>query len=223
MLKYFLILGAFFLSVSAFGQTKKYCNCPKNDHTDTKVETTFNLSNGKKISLCGYKNVGSNPVTYSEFVLSVCGEKNIIDFWGARISCTLRVKKDTLLVNQINYFPIGNNFKSEAVIWLTDKIYFVSGKVVKKWEVNRQIKKYTPKEINTVLKAYEVAKYGLDDHKMTIANQLFIAAISGSKTGRKYFKEFAYKFGVLDGAFKEDYSDLAEMLEMWDQKSYNPE
>lgn len=84
--------------------------------------------------------------------------------------------------------------------------------------VNRQIRKYTEDEIQTVLKTYETAKSGLDDNKMVIANKLFIATISGDKKARQYFKEFNNKFGILDGAFKEEYSDLTAMLELWDRK-----
>jgi hypothetical protein len=68
------------------------------------------------------------------------------------------------------------------------------------------------------LKTYETAKPGLDDSKMEIANKLFIATISGDKKARQYFKEFKSKFGTLDGAFSEEYSDLTAMLELWDRK-----
>jgi hypothetical protein len=84
--------------------------------------------------------------------------------------------------------------------------------------VNRQIRKYNQDEIQTVLKVYETAKSGLDDNKMEIANKLFIATISGDKKARQYFKEFNNKFVTLDGAFKEEYSDLTVMLELWDSK-----
>ena len=57
------------------------------------------------------------------------------------------------------------------------KIYFTGQKVVRKLVVSRQIRKYTQAEIQTVLKAYEIEKAGLDDNKMIIANRLFIATI----------------------------------------------
>ncbi len=84
--------------------------------------------------------------------------------------------------------------------------------------VNTQIKKYSQDEIQSVLKTYETAKSGLADSKMEIANQLFIATISGNKKARQYFKEFKTKFGTLDGAFAEEYIDLTAMLELWDRK-----
>jgi len=46
-------------------------------------------------------------------------------------------------------------------------------------------------------------------------NQLFIAAISGNATARKYLYEFGSKFTVLDGAVSEDYKDMTAMLKQW--------
>jgi hypothetical protein len=204
---------------SAFGQTQKVsCDCPKTNYAGTKTDTTFHFSNGKIIVLCGYKNPDSKPTTFSEFVLAVCGQDTIIDFWGAVQTCNLKMKKDTLLVDQLQNLPTGKNFKYQETVWTTEKIYFIGQKVFRKLVVNRQIRKYSQDEIQTVLKIYETAKPGLDDSKMEIVNKLFIATISGNKTARQYFKEFKTKFGTLDGAFQEEYGELTKMLELWDKK-----
>lgn len=204
---------------SVFGQTKKIsCDCPKTQFAGTKADTTFHLSSGKTIVLCGYKNPDSKPSTFSEFFLSVCGQDTIIDFWGAVLTCRLKVSKDTLFVDELKNLPTGEDFKYQETVWTTEKIYFSGQKVVRKLVVNRQIRKYSQFEIQAVLKTYETAKSGLGDSKMVIANKLFIATISGDKKARQYFKEFNNKFGILDGAFKEEYSDLTAMLELWDRK-----
>ena len=52
---------------------------------------------------------------------------------------------------------------------------------------------------------------------MQLVNRLFIATISNDKKARKYFYEFEMKY-ELDGAFSEEYSDLKEMLEVWDKQ-----
>lgn len=213
------IILIFLTLTSAFGQENKVaCDCPKTQYAGTKSDTTFHLSNGKTIVLCGYKNPDSKPTTFSEFILAVCGEDTIIDFWGAVLTCRLKVNKDTLLVDQLQKLPTGKNFKFQETIWTTEKIYFSGQKLVRKLEVNRQIKKYCQDEIQTVLKTYETAKPVPDDSKMEIANKLFIATISGDKKARQYFKEFKSKFGTLDGAFTEEYGDLTAMLELWDRK-----
>ena len=109
-----------------------------------------------------------------------------------------------------------SNFKK--TVWTTEKLYFSGQKIVRNLEINRQIRKYNQDEIQSVLKTYETAKYGLDDSKMEIANKLFIATISGDNRARQYLIEFKNKFGAVDGAFAEEYSDLTSMLEQWDKK-----
>lgn len=204
---------------SVYGQTNKVsCDCPQTQYAGTKADTTFHLSNGKTIVLCGYENPDSNPTTFSEFVLAVCGQDTIIDFWGAVLTCRLKVRRDTLLIDQLQNLPTGKNFKFQETVWTTEKIYFNGQEPIRELVVNRQIRKYSQGEIQSVLKIYETAKSGLDDSKMEIANKLFIATISGDKKGRQYFKEFKNKFGTLDGAFAEEYSDLTAMLELWDKK-----
>lgn len=194
------------------------CDCPRTEFAGTKADTTYQLSNGRTIVLCGYKNPGSKPVNFSEFVLSVCGQDTIIDFWGGVLTCRLKVNKDTLLVDQLQNLPTDKNFKFQETVWTTEKLYFSGQKLVRKLVVNRQIRKYTEAEIQSVLKTYETSKPGLDISKMEIANTLFISIISGDKKARQYFQEFESKFGTLDGAFAEEYSDLAAMLELWDRK-----
>lgn len=210
---------AFVISLTGYGQTKKVsCDCPKSQYAGTKADTTFHLSNGKTIVLCGYRNPESSPTDFSEFILSVCGQDTIIDFWGAVLTCRLKVSKDTLLVQQIVNLPTGKNFKYQPNVWTTEKIYFRGQKVLRKKFVNRQIPKYNQDEISLVLMTFEKAKTGLDDTKMVLANKLFIATISGNSTAREYFKEFETKFGILDGAYSEEYRDLTKMLELWDKK-----
>jgi len=193
------------------------CDCPRTQYTGIKADTIFYLSNGKSIVLCGYKDPASKSTTYSEFVLAVCGQDTIIDFWGAVLNCRLKVNKDTLLIDQIERLPTGKNFKFQNTVWTTEKIYFSKQKMIRELVVNRQITKYNQNEIKHVLKSYKSGKPGLDDSKMELANKLFIATISGNKTARQYFKEFKTKFGTLDGAFSEEYSDLTAMLKLWDK------
>jgi len=204
---------------SAFGQTQKIsCYCPKTQFAGTKTDTSFHFSNGKTIVLCGYKNPDSNPTTFSEFVLAVCGQDTIIDFWSAVHDCRLKIWKDTLLIEELKNLPTGKNFDFQETVWTTEKIYFSGQKTNRKLEVNRRISKYNLEEIKQVLKTFERAKPGIDDSKMEIANKLFLATISNDKTSRLYFKEFKTKFGPLDGDFAEEYNELNSMLKQWDKK-----
>lgn len=216
--QYLTIILTVLALTPAFGQSKKTsCDCPKTQYAGTKADTSFHLSNGKTIVLCGYRNPNDKPATFSEFILAVCGQDTIIDFWDAVLTCRVKINHDTLLVDQLENLPTGKNFEFQETIWTTEEIYFSGQKLVRKLMVNRQIRNYSQNEIQSVLKAYEMAKTGLDESKMEIANKLFMATISGDKKAREYFKEFKNKFGPLDGAFAEEYSALTSMLELWDR------
>lgn len=200
-----------------FGQKVVDCDCTKTAFAGTKVDTTFYLANGTTIVLCGSRNTVSKPATYSEFVLRACALDSIIGFWSADLTCSLRVNSDTLLIDQLVDLPTGESFSNRVNTWSTEKIYLKGERLMRKLLVNRKIRKYTEAEIQTVLKSYELAKPGLDDNKMGIANKLFIATISGNKIARQCFNDFKTKFGTLDGAFNEEYNNLTVMLASWDK------
>jgi hypothetical protein len=209
---YIITLLSFFCTV--FGQSKKDCNCPINQFVgETKATTIFNLSSGNKIVLCGFKNSDN---TFSEFVLSVCGESKIIDFWDATLTCRIETNKDTLLVQEIQNLPVGKKLEYQPTVWTTEKIYFSKEKVIRKLEVNKKIGKYNQEQINKILKIYENAKPEINEWIMGIANNLFIASISGNKKAKQYLKDFEKKFGKLDGAFAEEYKELLAMLNLWE-------
>lgn len=180
-----------------------------------KPDTTFFLSDGHKIILCGYKDNNHNETYFSEFILQVCGQESIVDFWDATQTCRLSVYQDTLEIVEIKNLPTNNNRTYQLTDWSIEKVYFDKGHLKRTFEVNRTIRKYTKQEIQVTLKEFENAKTGIDDSKIELANRLFISAISGDKTARIFFREFETKFGQLDGAFAEEYKDLKAMLSLW--------
>ena len=111
---------------------------------------------------------------------SVFGQDSIIDFWDATLTCRLKVKKDTLIVERLENLPIGKNFVFQEAVWTIEKIYFNGQNIIRRILVKLQ----------TVLKAFETAQPSIDSKTMEIANKLFIATISGSKTARLYFLTF---------------------------------
>ena len=184
------------------------------------ADTTFHLSNGAKIGLFGWIDKKNRPTIFSDFVLSVCEQDTIIGRWGAVMDCRIKVNKDTLLVEHVINLPTGKNFDLQETVWTTEKIYFREQKAVKDFFVNRQIRKYTQSEIQTVLKTFETAKreQGHDyTEYIPIANKLFVATISGNKKARQYFGDFKSKFGPLDGHFACEYNDLTKLLDIWDE------
>ena len=213
----FIIFTILTLNLTYSQSDYKNCDCIKNTFTEEKADTSFHFSNGKIIVLCGYRNDETENINYSEFVLYVCGEKEIINFWGAVETCNVKVKNDTLYVEELINLPNGKNFKFEESVWWTDKYYFEGDNLQKKSSINKEIKKYDNDEINIVLKEFESRKKGLDDNIMELGYKLFICSISGNHIAQQYFKDFETKFGTLDGYYKESYNDLTAMLEIWNK------
>ncbi len=205
--------------LSAKSKAAKVCKGVENDFTDSKIDTIYTFSNGKKIALSGYRNTESDSVNFSEFVLFVCGESKIIDFWGATETCNLKVIKDTLFVEGLINLPTGKDRNFESTVWGIDKLFFISGKLVQKYSLNKRIRKYSKQEVLTTLEEYENADDMLNDKKMSLVNRLFMAAISKDKQASDYFYQFKNKY-ELDGAFSEEYNDLKCMLKSWEDVNH---
>ena len=197
--------------------TDENCECAENDFAGTKTDTVYQLSNGKRIALCGYRNIENKPIDFSEFVLTVCGEKNIIDFWDATETCNLRTIKDTLIVEELINLPTEKNRIYTSTIWNIEKFYFENERLKRNKILNKKIRKYNESEILNTLKEYENADEKIDDEKMQLVNRLFIATISKSIKAREYFYKFENRYKP-DGAFSEEYRDLKAMLEDWDKQ-----
>lgn len=219
---FLLALFSIILSTTLYAQANNTeCGCPVNQFTDVNAEAVFSFSNDRAIAVCGYKNTDDTHPTYSEFVLAVCGENKVIDFWDATTVCRLTSHNDTLFVQELYPLPIADNFEFEETVWTTEKIYFTDNKVNRKKSVNSGIRKYSAAEIQEVLETYRNAGSGFDESKMKIANQLFVAALSGSKQAWRSFTEFKDRFDVPDGAYSQEYRVLKEMLAQWEAQEGN--
>jgi hypothetical protein len=211
----FVFILTFGLAINSLGQTlDKDCNCPPNKFASTKPETIFTLTSGR-IALCGYVENKDNERLFSEFVLTVCGETNVIDFGDALTVCRITTSKDTLRVEQLKNLPTGDELKFVLTVWRIEKLYFRNGQVKRSTELNREIRKYNQLEIKNVLTDYERLNRKLTYDNMDLVYRLFMAAISGDKTAHKYLTDKT-RFGTLDGALQEDYEELIAMLKSWD-------
>ena len=144
------------VGIYSHGQvSKQSCNCPFS--ATTKPDSTFHLSNGKTIVLCGYRDTVTikGRTLFSEFVLATCGADSILGSWGAANTYQLRVVKDTLFVEEIFSLPVGKNLESEQTPWKSEQIYFVNGKSQRRISLNRNLRKYSASEIASVINKYE--------------------------------------------------------------------
>ena len=209
---FILTLG---LTINSLGQTlDKECNCPPNKFAGTKPETIFPLTNGK-IALCGYVENKDNERLFSEFVLAVCGQDKVIDFWDALTVCRITASKDTLRIEELKNLPAGDNLKFVSTVWRVEKMYFRDGQVERNSGLNKKIRRYNQREIKKVLNEYESLNKKLNYDNMDLVYRLFMATISGDKAARKYLTDKT-KLETLDGAFQEDYEELIAMLKSWD-------
>ena len=130
--KWICFLSLFLVTFFASAQVNNLvCNCPNSEIAGTKADSTFHFSNGKAIVLCGYREPDIKPVRFSEFVIAVCGQTQIIDSWGATQTCLAKFQRDTLHISEIKYLPAGKDFKYISVKWSDERVYFRKGKVVK--------------------------------------------------------------------------------------------
>jgi len=224
-----IVIGFIWISISfqlyaprGYAQTtKRSCDCPQNQYAQTKGDTTFHLSNGKSIALCGYQEPGSKPIVYSEFVLSDCARDSVIDFWRAVLDYHVEVKADTILLKRLEYLHVGKDFKEQEVVWSTEKLFWKGQKVIREKVTNLQLQNpYNADEIEAVLRAYESASPDLSYGQgiVPLEDKLFAATISGSIKARQYFEEMPSKFNHFGGAITEYHSRLQEMLRSWDRQ-----
>jgi len=163
---------------------------------------------------------------FSEFILSDCNSLEVFDFWDATLNCILRFSNDTLRIDILGAFAIGENFKFQQLRCYSDVIYFREGKINSHLEMNRTIK-FTDEQIRVTLNSYETTKWsalgepsyeGYGEDKMQLANQLMLATISGNEQAAAYFKEFKRKF-ELDGAYMEWYREMDSIIGLYQNET----
>jgi hypothetical protein len=204
----FVLLTTF----SCFGQN---CVCTKSmfyDSNKTIPDSTFTFSNKKQIMLCGYKEKIKSETFFSEFIVQICGNESEIEFWNATQSCKITMQNDTLKITEIKNLPTGINRSYQDTEWRIDKIYFINEKLNHNFRINPNIRKYSEQEIKTTITEFKEANGKMDDYKIVIANRLFISILSGSRKAKECFNNFKRKFGPLDGAHAEEFSDLENMI-----------
>ena len=190
------------------------CKCPKNDLGANKIDTIYKFSNENSIALCGYRN---EDETFSEFLLADCKNNKVLDYWGAVQTCKIYQKENKLIVEELVALPINSN-NYEDVTWRFVEFYSENNIFKSKNTINKNLPKYSQKQIDGIIKQYETSDNKLNDNCIVLANKLFISAISGSQKAKQCFLEFPTKFKGLDGALSEEYHDLESMLSAWERE-----
>jgi hypothetical protein len=180
-----------------------------------KPKQLFTFSSGHQIVLCGYQNKDKDATTYSEFILQECGQNTVIDFWEALFTGTIEFKNDIIYINELVNLPTGPNRSFIQTQWSTETIQYNNNKLVRKFTINKNIRKYTNAEIAQTLNEFNAGSANYNGNTEEVMYRLFVAAISGNTDAEKYFNEFNTKFTTIDGGVLEEYKDLSSMLIHW--------
>ncbi len=154
-------------------------------------------------------------VTFSEFVLAVCGQKSVFGFWNATQTCRVRASRDTLTIEQIEIFASARPGIYEPDVWTFEKLYFVNGAVQRRRVANQNLTwRYDANTVRQVLRAYETTEAGsaATERSLYLAEQLFLATLTGDAKARAYFVGFRQKFPIPNGELSEQYTALREKL-----------
>ena len=222
------------LPCSLIGQTSN-CRC-NNDET---VDTIFSFLNGKKIILCGYFDSLNGKKMYQDLSLRICGKDSVIntwlrgryykkdtviDTWDRDRYYNIYKERDSLVIESIDVLPLGHNFSFQLTTWLDEKIYFNNGLLRHVISLNKDVRRYTNKEIQQIIHKYDTtppdyyrgnnktpSHYDISENMMV---ELFWAAICGNKRAAEYYHAYKAKYGP-DGGDAEDYGDYMAILDYW--------
>lgn len=71
----------------------------------------FSFSNGKSISVCGFDVREMQEPIISEFNVFDCANGNSLAEYSATQICRIIEKKDTLVIKELKYLPVGKNWQ----------------------------------------------------------------------------------------------------------------
>ncbi|QDA62231.1 hypothetical protein [Hymenobacter jejuensis] len=193
------------------------CACPADvPVSELKPDTLFAFSNGQVASVCGSKETIENRVLYSEFAVSSCQSSKVLHYWDLREQCQLVFQNDTLSVNTLKYLPVGKNFKYEFVPFKIYLFFPKQDQVGQTAFLNHNLRSYSTEEQAQVLRAFEKMTGKKEGQKIDIANQLFVAALSGNLQALSYFRKLKADFPIGEETSKE-YFALERLLRDWQQ------
>lgn len=204
------------------------CECAKSKFVfNTIPGTVFTFSDSKRIAVCGFKDIHilESQAEYSEFVVSECGIDTITGFWGASENVVIFLNNDTLYLKSQEKLAIGKKFDLIQASWAIEYMYYYNGILQRKKTINPALA-YTPEQVKATLKQYNKTKWishaeskdaVKNERMMQLANQLMIAALSGSSIAEQYFYQFGKKFQPM-GGYAEWYSDMTDILEFAKQE-----
>ncbi len=183
--------------------------------TDGSVNRVFNIGGKDRLVVNGWCEVDKNDTVYSEFVLFECGSERNLGEWSALDPSRIRQLRDTLIVEDLDWLPVGKDFKYEYVTLFVNKYYCgkEGAKVIK--TLSNSYRKYTRAQIEHVYKEYSMLTKGNFERNIEVADMLLWAYVSGDAKAEEYFRTIESKFGPFDGAIAESWHDALAIFERY--------
>lgn len=179
------------LLIPAFASAQKpapVCKCPDTMFVPAgaKPVKIFHFSNNRTVGLFGYEEskLVKGKTLYSEFVLTDCGAKKIVKFWGAVLTCDVTFANDTIYVKTLYDFPVGKAMKAVYLPWTIGRIYYSRGKTTRDLNINPAIPKYTQEQVAYVLDQYQHTPNANEEATIDLADKLLVCTMSGSKKAK---------------------------------------
>ena len=184
----------------------------------SKVETTFEFSNGKSICLEGWMDLEDGKQVFIDTVLLDCDTEDKLGYCLPFEGCHIWFSNDTLWMNQLELLAMGENLELVKFPWKIEAFYLEDGSIGHTERLNENLR-YDEQTIESILREYETTEWLTQEedneyvgfHLMHLANKLLIAAISGSQESEIKFKEFETRVKP-DGAYASAYIRMERVM-----------
>ena len=197
------------IEVTADNQlTEKKCGCYNGIGSSEKDNPimTFEFSNKKSVSICGYSNKENKII--SEFNIFDCKTGNSYVEFGALESCQIKAYNDSLEIQLLKFLPVGNNWE-----WQNVQVgkQIITTKV-NELEVSKIIGTYKPNKIDInlqerFLNSLHKGHVSTEDWENTIG-KLEVLSLNGNERAWQILIEFEdYTGQETDGALADDWKD----------------
>ena len=192
----------------------KECGCYNGIGSSENSEPimTYNFSNGKSVSVCGYKETGKKHI--SEFNVFDCENGKSYAEYGAVDNCFIIPGNDTLTIQLLQYLPAGNNWTWEFIQIGEQIITSEKDSLL----ISSLVPQYLPVKIDSELASGFIKSLkkgqGFSEDWENEIGKLEILSLNGNKKAWEILNNYEEFTGFkTDGAMAEDWKNAIAYVE----------
>jgi len=198
--------------------SKKECQCYNGIGASEKDNPlfVFDFSNGKSISICGFKDseLQTDFLNISEFNVFDCVSGKSYAEYGAMENCIIKTKQDTLIIQLLKFLPTGKDWKWISV-QIAEQIITID---LNEIEVSKIKAKYKPIFINSNIQADFLSSLdrgkGFGENWEDDLGRLEVLSLLGNEKAWEILKNYEIFTGEqTDGALAEQWKDAISTVE----------